>query len=375
MLYIHIPFCKQKCSYCNFHFSTSLRMKEEMLLAMKKELFLRQGELENKLLNSIYFGGGTPSILTVNEIADFFDEIQKYFSFDEKTEITLEANPDDLTPEFLKELKEKTPINRFSIGIQSFLEEDLKLMNRAHTAQEAEKCVKLAQDFGFDNLNIDLIYGIPTASFEQWQKNLQTAIELGIQHISSYALTIEPKTALHQWIKKKPELSPNDEVQSRDFFYMVNFLEQNDFEHYEISNFSKENYHSRHNSSYWLGQPYLGIGPSAHSFNGKNLRSWSIANNIKYIKALTENTLPIEREVLSPENHYNETLMIGLRTAKGVNLSQMEKLFSAEIMINFHQEIAPKIAQGILLIEDHHLKIDKKHWFFADGIAADLFIV
>lgn len=375
MLYIHIPFCKQKCSYCNFHFSTSLKMKGEMLSAMKKELCLRQDELEQKKLNSIYFGGGTPSILEIEEIGDFFNEIQKYFSFDADTEITLEANPDDLTPQFLRELKQNTPINRFSVGIQSFFEEDLRLMNRAHSSEEAEKCIKLAQDFGFENINIDLIYGMPTSNFEQWQKNLQKAVDLQIQHISSYALTIEPKTALNQWVKKKPELLPKESVQSRDFFYMVEFLQKNDFEHYEISNFGKKGFHSKHNSAYWAYRPYLGIGASAHSYNGKNMRSWNVANNTKYIKSLQQNILPLETENLSLEDCYNEMLMIGLRTAKGVDLDRMEQMFSQKMMDKFHQLIVPKIENEILVIENKHLKIHKKHWFLADGIASDLFIV
>lgn len=375
MLYIHIPFCKQKCSYCNFHFSTSLKMKGEMLEAMKKELYLRQNELPNKKFNSIYLGGGTPSILTIGEIVNFFSEIQKYFSFDKDIEITLEANPDDLTPQFLRELKENTSINRFSIGIQSFFEDDLRLMNRAHTAQEAERCIKLAQDFGFENINIDLIYGVPTSNFEQWQKNLQKAVDLQIQHISSYALTIEPKTALNQWIKKKPELFPKESVQSRDFFYMVDFLQNNDFEHYEISNFGKKGFHSKHNSAYWAYQPYLGIGASAHSYNGKNQRSWNVANNAKYIKSLQQNILPIETELLSLEDCYNEMLMIGLRTAKGVDLEQMYKMFPKTMMEYLQKSISPKIADNILHIENNHLKIYKKHWFLADGIASDLFLI
>lgn len=375
MLYFHIPFCKQKCSYCNFHFSTSLKMKEEMLSVMKKELSLRYGELKHKKLNSIYFGGGTPSMLEVSEIADFFDEIAKYYSFDADTEITLEANPDDLTPQFLQELKENTPINRFSVGIQSFLEDDLRLMNRAHTVQEAEDCIKLAQDFGFENINIDLIYGVPTSNFEHWQRNLQKAVDLQIQHISSYALTIEPKTALNQWIKKKPELSPKDSVQNRDFFYMVDFLQNNDFEHYEISNFGKKGYHSRHNSAYWAYQPYLGIGASAHSYNGKNERSWNIANNAQYIKSLKQGILPIEREILSLEDCYNEMLMIGLRTAKGVDLEKMYQMFPEIMMEHLQKSIRPKIDNNILYIENNHLKIYKQHWFLADGIASDLFLI
>lgn len=345
-----------------------------MLTAMRKELYLRRNELEDKKLKSLYFGGGTPSILSVSEIGDFIDEVLKYFSFDEETEITLEANPDDLNYSYLKELKD-TPINRFSIGIQSFFEEDLRLMNRAHTALEAEKSIKMAQDFGFQNINIDLIYGIPTSNFELWKVNLNKAVELDIQHISAYALTVEPKTALNQWIKKKPSLSPKESVQSRDFFYMVEFLKNNGFEHYEISNFGKKDYHSKHNSSYWQYLPYLGIGPSAHSYDGKNLRSWNISNNAKYIKSLSENILPNEIENLSVEDCYNEMLMIGLRTSKGVDLEVMKNRFSSLMMDNFYKKINAKIEDGILQVEHNHLKINKKHWFFADGIASDLFII
>lgn len=345
-----------------------------MIEAMKKEMNLRKDELKNKKLKSLYLGGGTPSILDVSEIVELIDEVKKHFSFDENTEITLEANPDDLTESFLRNLK-NTPINRLSIGIQSFFEEDLKLMNRAHTSTEAENCIKLAQNLGFDNINIDLIYGMPSSNFEQWKRNLDKAVELDIQHISSYALTIEPKTALHQWIKKTPQLSPKESAQNRDFFYMVDFLQKNDFEHYEISNFGKKNYHSKHNSAYWEYQPYLGIGPSAHSYNGKNQRSWNVSNNAKYIKALSENILPCETENLSANDCYNEILMIGLRTEKGVNLELMKTQFSEELMGGFYKTITPKIESGMLLIEKNHLKIPKKHWFFADGIASDLFIV
>lgn len=374
MLYIHIPFCKQKCSYCNFHFSTSLKMKEEMLSAMKKELFLRKDELENKSLSSLYFGGGTPSILSISEINSFIDEVKKYFHFEENIEITLEANPDDLKKDFLQDLKNSL-INRLSIGIQSFFEDDLRLMNRAHNSIEAEISIKIAQDFGFDNINIDLIYGIPTSSFEQWQKNLDKAIELDIQHISSYALTVEPKTALNQWVKKKPSLFPKESVQSRDFFYMVEFLQNNGFEHYEISNFGKKDYHSKHNSSYWKYAPYLGIGPSAHSYNGKNIRSWNISNNVKYIKSLNEDILPNEIEKLSDTDCYNEMLMLGLRTEKGVDLGRMKTIFSHEIIENLYKNIEKKINSNVLFIEENHLKIYKKHWFLADGIASDLFVV
>ena len=233
----------------------------------------------------------------------------------------------------------------------------------------------MAQDFGFDNINIDLIYGMPTSDFIQWKKNLAKAVELGIQHISSYALTVEPKTALNQWVIKKPELLPKESSQSRDFFYMVDFLRNHGFEHYEISNFAKENFHSKHNSAYWEYRPYLGIGPSAHSYDGKNQRSWNISNNAKYIKYLYDEILPREVEILSQKDAYNEMLMIGLRTSKGVNLKQMKMQFSESMMQKLAKSIKPKIQEGILYIEQNYLKIHKKYWFFADGIASDLFLV
>lgn len=349
-------------------------MKDEMLSAMRKEIELRKDELKNKMLKSLYFGGGTPSILSVNEIEGLIGQVQKYFSFDKNIEITIEANPDDVNESFVKDLK-STPVNRFSLGIQSFFDEDLKFMNRAHTASEAENSIKLLQNFGFDNINIDLIYGVPTSSFEQWKNNLDKAVELEIQHISSYALTVEPKTALNQWIKKKPNLFPKESVQSRDFFYMVEFLQENEFQHYEISNFSKENYHSKHNSSYWNYSPYLGIGPSAHSYDGDRFRSWNIANNAKYIKLLAESRLAYEKEVLTIKDCYNEMIMLGLRTDKGLDMAKMQRVFSEKIMSDFYKSIVPKVNEHILIIKDNYLKINKKHWFLADGIASDLFIL
>ena len=374
MLYFHIPFCKQKCSYCNFHFSTSLTTKEQMLLAKKKELFLRKEELENKKLSSVYFGGGTPSILSVDEIKGLLDEVLKYFDFDENIEITLEANPDDLNQFFLKELKD-TEINRLSIGTQSFFDEDLQLMNRAHTATQAESSIKRAQDFGFENLSIDLIYGSPTSSFEIWKKNLRKTIALQVPHVSSYALTVEPKTALYQWVKKQKIMPPEETNQNEEFHYMVDFLEKNGFNHYEISNFGKSGFHSKHNSAYWNYRPYLGIGPSAHSYDGDKLRSWNKANNIHYLQYLQKNELPKEEEILSLENQYNEMLMIGLRTAQGVDLTQMEQKFDVPIMQKLLETVQSKIQEGIFVIENQHLKIKKEHWFMADGIAADLFLV
>ena len=374
MIYLHIPFCKQKCSYCNFHFSTSFSLKDEMLSAIKKEIQLRHNELENKTLKSLYFGGGTPSVLSVDEIKSLIDEIQKYFSFDNNIEITLESNPDDLNKNFLEELSQ-TEINRLSIGTQSFFDEDLKLMNRAHNASEAESSIKRAQDFGLVNISIDLIYGSPTSNFEIWKDNLSKTIELQVPHVSSYALTVEPKTALEKWIENGKIRSPEETEQNQEFYYMKDFLKDNGFDHYEISNFGKPGFHSKHNSAYWKSEPYLGIGPSAHSYNGSFERSWNIANNPIYIKNLNQNILPKEKEILTEKDRFNEMIMIGLRTIWGVDLNRINQNFSSEVIDYLNQEIKSKIESGILEIENNYLKIPEKHWFLADGIASDLFIV
>lgn len=345
-----------------------------MVSSLKKELYLRKEELQQKQLSSLYFGGGTPSILKVDELNSIIDEVLKYFSLDENVEITLEANPDDLDKNYLKDLS-KTSINRLSIGTQSFFDADLKMMNRAHNASEAESSIKRAQDFGLENISIDLIYGSPTSDFEIWKQNLNKTIELQVPHVSSYALTIEPKTALHQWIKQKKILPPNEVEQNKEFYYMSDFLKDHGFDHYEISNFGKPGFHSKHNSSYWKYREYLGIGPSAHSYNGNNERSWNIANNKKYIDFLTQNQLAKETEILSEKDRFNEMLMIGLRTIWGVDLQKIRQDFSEELVEYLNKEISRKIEEGILSIQDDHLKIPEKHWFLADGIASDLFLI
>ncbi|HCA07987.1 radical SAM family heme chaperone HemW [Chryseobacterium sp.] len=374
MIYIHIPFCRQKCSYCNFHFSTSLNFKDEMISAMKTEIRLRKDELQNKNLKSLYFGGGTPSILSADEISSMIDEVLKYFSFDRDIEVTLEANPDDLDKNFLQQLA-KSPVNRLSIGTQSFFDEDLRLMNRAHNASEAEGSIKRAQDFGFENLSIDLIYGSPTSNLEIWKENLNKTIALEVPHISSYALTVEPKTALENWIAKGKIASPREEEQNREFYYLSDFLKDNGFEHYEVSNFAKPGFYSRHNSSYWKYKEYLGIGPSAHSYNGFDVRSWNVANNQQYIKKLDGGILAKEEEILSQNDQFNEMIMIGLRTIWGVDIESLNSKFNEQTLEHFRREIQSKIEEGILITENNHLKIPEKHWFMADGIASDLFIV
>ena len=309
-IYIHIPFCKQKCSYCDFHFSTNLQHKSNLIQAINKELEIRKDEISTPI-ETIYFGGGTPSILSEIELESIFETIYKNYSTKNLKEITLEANPDDLNKEKLNFLK-STPINRFSIGVQSFFEEDLKLMNRAHNVQEAETSIKLAQDFGFENITIDLIYGSTTTTNEMWKQNLQKAIELNVPHISSYALTVEEKTILNHQIKKGITKPVDEDRQNEQFQLLVDTLTSNDFIQYEISNFGKEEYFSLHNSNYWKGIHYLGIGPSAHSYNGKT-RAWNIANNSKYIQAINENNLPQEIEVLNEVEKFNENKKIRMK--------------------------------------------------------------
>lgn len=345
-----------------------------MVAAMKKEIGLRKDELAQKPLQSLYFGGGTPSLLTVNELNSILEEVAKYFAFDPSIEITLEANPDDLGKDFLRDLAQ-TPFNRLSIGTQSFFNEDLRLMNRAHNAGEAEDSIKMAQDLGFENISIDLIYGAPTSSLEIWQKNLNKTIELQVPHVSSYALTIEPKTALSSWITRGKISAPKEAVQQEEFFYMSAFLKENGFDHYEISNFAKPGFHSRHNSAYWKSCEYLGIGPSAHSYNGKKERSWNVANNQKYLSALAQDSLPKETEILRENDQFNEMIMIGLRTAWGVDLAALEHSFGPTVRAHLQKEMKKKIAAGTLALENGHLYIPEQHWFLADGIAADLFIL
>ena len=371
-IYIHIPFCKQACHYCDFHFSTSMKKKEEMILALAKEIEMRKTEFQDEVVETIYFGGGTPSRLTINDLKLLIDEVCTQYIITENPEITLEANPDDLSEDYLINLK-KIGINRLSIGIQSFFEDDLQLMNRAHNATEAIKCLELATKY-FDNISIDLIYGIPQMSNEKWTQNIEKAISFGINHISSYALTVEPKTALKKLIETGKINPPKDEVAAEHFDILVEKLTENRFIHYELSNFGKENYFSKNNSAYWLGKKYLGIGPSAHSFNG-NSRSWNIANNTIYIKSISENKLPNEIEILTLTDKYNEYIMTGLRTIWGVNLNKIETEFGITYLNHLKKHYEKFINDDLLILENDILKTTKKGKFLSDGIASDLFTV
>lgn len=369
-IYIHIPFCKQACHYCDFHFSTSMKKKEEMVLAIAKEIQMRKSEFDNQEVETIYFGGGTPSVLSSEEINFLITEVYKNYSVSENPEITLEANPDDLSEERIIELY-KSKINRLSIGIQSFFEDDLKLMNRAHNSAEAKKCLEIATKY-FDNISVDLIYGIPRMSNAKWKQNIETALSFGIPHISSYALTVEPKTALNKLIQTGKIAAPKDEVAQEHFAILVETLEANDFIHYELSNFGKENYFSKNNSAYWLGKKYIGIGPSAHSYDGIS-RSWNVSNNSLYLKSIQAGKLPNEIEILSIADRYNEYIMTGLRTIWGVSLDRIEIEFGTEYLEYLKKQVQKFLDDDLVLVKNNILKPTKKGKFLTDGIASDLF--
>ena len=374
-IYIHIPFCKQACYYCDFHFSTSLKRKEEMLTAINRELVLRKDEHNKEQIETIYFGGGTPSLLTIDELRLLIDTIYDNYEVVEDAEITLEANPDDLSSQKIKELA-NLPINRLSIGIQSFFDDDLKFMNRAHSAEESKKCLTEATKY-FNNITMDLIYGLPNMSHEKWLSNLKMAFDFNIPHISSYALTVEEKTVLHKLIEKGKVPPVDENLALEHYNILVEETEKRSYVNYEISNFGKLAYFSRHNTSYWLGYNYLGIGPSSHSFNGFE-RSWNVSNNAKYINALLSDKLPSEKEQLTEINRFNEYIMTGLRTIWGVSFQKIEKEFGAMYLQELKENAERHIKSGLLEIELRSfsgkvLVTTKKGKFLADGIASDLF--
>ncbi len=370
-IYIHIPFCKQACHYCDFHFSTSTKKKTELVEMLCRELELRKDEI-GQTIQTIYFGGGTPSLLNSEELELIFKTIFEYFDISENAEITLEANPDDLSEEVIKML-DASPVNRLSIGVQSFFEEDLKLMNRAHNSEEALNSLKLAKQY-FDNISIDLIYGIPGQSNEQWIENLDKALELKIPHISSYALTVEPKTALEKFIDKGKVKPVEDETYREQFDILVNKLTNNGFEHYEFSNYGKPGYHSQNNMAYWLGKPYLGIGPSAHSYDGTS-RKWNISNNTLYIKAIAAGNLPQQTEKLSTTDSYNEYVMTRLRTKFGVSTDDIQQKFGKVYRDHFLKETGKFLDDGLMERTGNTFHITTKGKFLSDGIAADLFYI
>lgn len=370
-LYLHIPFCKQACHYCDFHFSTKLTKKGEMVKALQKELLLRKGEIKEPV-ETIYLGGGTPSLLTSEELQELFEVIYAHYEIIQDPEITLEANPDDLSKEKLIELS-KLKINRLSIGVQSFFDQDLKLMNRAHHAQEAIESIRFSQKL-FENISIDLIYGIPGMTHERWRANLEQAFALNVPHLSCYALTVEPKTALQAFIQKGIVPPVEDEVAQEHHQILMDATEMQGYINYEFSNFGKEGFQSKNNMAYWSGKSYLGIGPSAHSYDG-HIRSWNLSNNLKYLKAIEEGKLLLEREVLSERDKFNEYVMTRLRTQRGIDLVEVEQLFGKKYSEHILQQVPSHLNNELLFFDGEFLKVSKKGKFLSDGIASDLFLL
>lgn len=361
-IYIHIPFCKQACHYCNFHFATSLHYKNDLVAALLKEISLQKEYLEGESVETIYFGGGTPSLCTSQELKSIVETIKSLQRVINDAEITLEANPDDISDEMLAGWKE-IGINRLSIGVQSFFEEDLKWMNRAHTAQQAIDTLQLAKKH-FDNITIDLIYGTPQLTNEKWEQNVKTAVSLNIPHLSCYALTVENRTPLDKMIRQNKSPDINPDKQSEQFLLLMQWLEEAGYEHYEISNFARPGWRSRHNSSYWQGKKYLGLGPSAHSFNGIS-RQWNISNNNIYIESIKKGIIPLEKEILTETQKLNEYIMTSLRTAGGLSLD-----ITGKEMIDKSQKF---IAAGLMKLENNSLVLTREGKLLADGIAAELF--
>ncbi|QDK80656.1 radical SAM family heme chaperone HemW [Spirosoma sp. KCTC 42546] len=375
-LYIHIPFCKQACHYCDFHFSTNMGQKSALVDALCTEIRMQHLYLPTPNLETIYFGGGTPSLLTEAELAQIFETIHTYFTVSPSAEITLEANPDDLSAEKLRMLRQY--VNRLSIGIQTFDEATLHWMNRAHTATEAENCVRLAREAGFENLSVDLIYGIPNRDQSRWQLDLQKIRALDVPHLSAYALTIEPDTAFGRW-QQKGKLPPADEaIAAEQFEELTQALTQAGYAHYEISNFARSGQdqtvqYARHNTAYWQRKPYLGIGPSAHSYNGHS-RQYNIANNVRYIADIRQGKLPAEVEELTIADQVNDYLLTGLRTQWGCSLTELNGLLRTDFENQQASDLAAMYASGWLIREGDRLRLTNAGKLFADRVAATLFV-
>jgi oxygen-independent coproporphyrinogen-3 oxidase len=379
-IYVHIPFCKQACNYCNFHFSTSLKLKDEMIAALTKEIlltkvFVDEGDAlhvgKKEQIETLYFGGGTPSIIDIKDLELLFAALKEKFIFSADIEITLEANPDDISPKKLA-LWKKAGINRLSVGIQSFIEEELVWMNRAHTAVESLHCIEDIKAAGFTNFSVDLIYGSPLLTNDNWKRNTDKIIEKNIPHISCYALTVEPKTALNKMIIQHKKEPVDAAKQAEQFILLMDWMEQAGYDHYEISNFAIPGMKSKHNSSYWQGKRYYGFGPSAHAYDGKS-RQWNIANNALYIQSLKNNIIPFEKEILTTTQQLNEYIMTSLRTMEGLNLGTIEERFGNKIIRQLQSASEKWKLGGKLLGDDDKIVLTKQGKLFADGIAADLF--
>lgn len=376
-IYLHIPFCRQACHYCNFHFSTSLKRKNDFVAALLKEMEGRRDYIGSATVETVYFGGGTPSLLSEEELQQILGRVRELFTLAPDAEITLEANPDDITVAGKLKAWKAAGINRLSVGIQSFFEADLQWMNRAHDAGQAANSIRMAQEEGFDNISVDLIYGGPTLPDGHWEKNVAQAVTSGISHLSCYALTVEPRTALDKMIHQKKKEAVNPDDQARQFLLLMSWLAAAGYEHYEISNFSLPGHRSRHNSSYWQGKPYLGLGPSAHSYNGAS-RQWNVANNAQYIDGIFAGKLLFEKEELTLVQQLNEYIMISLRTMEGCDLQRVSDQFGEEKARELQEQAAPYISSGKIKLYEEPAKnprlvLTQDGKLLADGIAADLF--
>lgn len=371
-LYFHIPFCKQACHYCDFHFSTNQTLKSELVNQLARELTLQKDYLQGEPIETIYLGGGTPSLLTAHELEILVTAIKKNYLVATDVEMTLEANPDDLTPEKLSELK-SAGVNRLSIGIQSFDDSVLKFLNRAHSGREALDCVENARKAGIYNLSIDLIYSIPGQEEETLQKNLATALSLHPNHISAYSLTVEVKTVFGRWASKGKLLAMEDDQSARQFEIVMDTLTQNGFQHYEISNYCLPGFQSKHNTSYWKGKKYLGVGPSAHSYNTET-RQFNVPNNHHYIKSIKEGVVPFEREELTIENKINEYLFTSLRTEWGCDLNYLKNQFAFNLESQNKTYLNQLLANNLIFLRDNTLTLTRTGKLLADKIASDLFV-
>ncbi len=369
-LYIHIPYCKKLCYYCDFHFSLNLKTRGLVIPAICKELEMQKKFFNSQDISTLYFGGGTPSVLSQQELLQIFRAIRENYSIRSDAEITFECNPDDITHEYLIFLH-SLGVNRLSIGIQSFFDDDLQTLNRRHSANTARSAVKMAQNCDFKNITVDLIYGLPNMTLNRWKYNLSEVEKLNIQHLSAYSLMVEEYTALHKFVKTGKFILPNDDEVVLQFEYLMDWATENGFDQYEISNFAKANYESRHNSSYWTGKSYLGIGPSAHSFDGKK-RYWNISHNTKYVEAINSGNLPQEVEVLTKKDMFNELIMTRLRMNEGISIHQLQNDFP-EYYSAFAQQIERFINENLLQENNGRISFTRKGIMLSDMIMSELF--
>ena len=372
-IYFHIPFCKQLCHYCAFHKSISLQAKERMLSCLKEELKNRKDYLKGENIDSIYFGGGTPSVYSPKEIQSLIDEVALHFTINKDVEITLEANPDDLNSDYLKALKNSS-VNRLSVGIQSFHDEDLILMNRRHTGQQAYDAIKRAQEFGFDNISVDQIYGVPGLTLEKWEENLKKVFELNIQHISSYHLMYDPNTVFTHKLKKGILKEVDEDVSLAQYKHLISEAQKHGFIHYEISNFSKLGLESRHNSNYWKQKMYLGLGPSAHSYN-INRREWNVSDNLKYMNAIEKGGEYSEYEELSFNDKFNDYVLTSLRTVWGMNLNIVKDEFGESYQKHCLKKADKFIKSKDVRIENDNIILTDKGVFISNDVMSDFFFI